>query len=159
MLVTSIFLLFLQFVFLSKKSSTISAKKKSWSINPFNLDKSTFVLYGKDLLYLLPSLLWLVKIVRCDTILQESVLASGTSFFTGGDISPNGKEVLVKDADKIYYYAPVDGDYLSALTHPGVEVPYHKERLGESVCWSADGSSYYTLGEDNHAVLYRYDRQ
>ena len=90
---------------------------------------------------------------------KKQLLASGTSLFTGGDISPNGKEVLVKDADKIYYYAPVDGDYLSALTHPGVEVPYHKERLGESVCWSADGSSYYTLGEDNHAVLYRYDRQ
>ncbi|XP_053406359.1 uncharacterized protein LOC123565368 [Mercenaria mercenaria] len=77
----------------------------------------------------------------------------------GGDISPDGTEVLVKNRNHIYYWAPADGDIEAALTHPGAEVPYIKERLGESVCWAADGSAYYTLSEGSHQKLYMYERQ
>jgi hypothetical protein len=44
----------------------------------------------------------------------------------GGDISPDGTEVLVKTRDYIYYWKPADGDIVAALTHPGIKVPYYK---------------------------------
>ncbi|XP_052796541.1 uncharacterized protein LOC128228980 [Mya arenaria] len=76
-----------------------------------------------------------------------------------GSISVDGQEILVKIREEIYYWAtPKDGDISAALTHKGVQVPYTVERLGEGICWAADGSAYYTLGEGTHAPLYRYDR-
>jgi hypothetical protein len=44
----------------------------------------------------------------------------------GGDISPDGTEVLVKTKDHIYYWKLADGDIVAALTQPGIKVPYHK---------------------------------
>ncbi|XP_060592094.1 uncharacterized protein LOC132746836 isoform X2 [Ruditapes philippinarum] len=76
----------------------------------------------------------------------------------GGDISPDGTEVLVKTKDHIYYWKLADGDIVAALTQPGIKVPYHKERAGEAVCWSLDGSAYYTLGEGHHQMLHMYKR-
>jgi len=52
------------------------------------------------------------------------------------------------------------------MTKPSKELPYHRyhgEGVGEAVCWSYDGSGYYTLSEGGSrslvdAPLYYYRR-
>jgi len=78
----------------------------------------------------------------------------------GGDISADGQMIIVKNREQVYYWAaPKDHNIPAALTHKGAQLPYTVERLGEAICWAADGSAYYTLGEGAHAPLYMYARQ
>ncbi|XP_045191172.1 uncharacterized protein LOC123547991 [Mercenaria mercenaria] len=76
----------------------------------------------------------------------------------GGDISPDGQEVLIKVRDHVLHYN-MNGskDYLAVLSGSPVQLPYIHEKRGESVAFSIDGQSYYTLGEGQHPTLYRYN--
>ena len=78
--------------------------------------------------------------------------------YSGGDISPDGREVLVKNREDAYYYAADTDTIVDVLTQPGTQVPLEVERLGEAICWAADARAYYTLGEGVHQPLYRYSR-
>lgn len=76
-----------------------------------------------------------------------------------GDISPNGQEVLIKTYHKIFYWNVGDSrDYMKALMHTPAQVPYQQEHQGESVCWEANGSGYYTISEGTSEALHYYRR-
>lgn len=77
---------------------------------------------------------------------RSSGEASG---ITGGDISPNGKEILIKDYFNMYYYS-IDGNesVSTALKKKVNKVNYDPEPQGEAVCWGADGSGYYVVSEE-----------
>ena len=77
---------------------------------------------------------------------------------TGGDLSPNGKELLIISHEKMYYWNIPDGDVLSALSTSPIEVPYLDEPHGEAVCWDAKGQGYFTLSEGKNQPLYYYNR-
>ncbi|XP_050400799.1 uncharacterized protein LOC126817721 [Patella vulgata] len=77
----------------------------------------------------------------------------------GGDISFNGKEMLIKYKLNVYYWTVLDGDYIGATTRPPVNLPYVFETRGESVCWDPQGSGYYTTGEGLNQHIYYYKRQ
>ncbi len=75
------------------------------------------------------------------------------------DISSDGKEILIKDDDIVYYWNR--GEYESienALIKDPVILPYIKEPNGEGICWAPDVSGYYTLSEGLHPHLYFYPR-
>lgn len=76
-----------------------------------------------------------------------------------GDISVNGEDLLIKAKDHVYYWHVPDRNYFSAVSRPPTELPYHQERLGESVCWDVTGNKYYTLSEGRFATLYSYSRK
>ena len=77
----------------------------------------------------------------------------------GGDISPDGREILIKKSNVIYYWQRgEDQTIVDALKNPISSVPYIKEPNGEAVCWAYDLSGYYTLSEGLHAHLYFYPR-
>ncbi|KAL4227264.1 hypothetical protein ACF0H5_012710 [Mactra antiquata] len=73
----------------------------------------------------------------------------------GGDISADGKEILVKDYYNIYYYSRnAEENVPFLLSQLGDRVPYIQESdWGEAVCWSADGKYYYTLAEGHYQLL------
>lgn len=81
----------------------------------------------------------------------------------GGDISPDGKEVLLKSYVQVFYWRRADGqtslvDLLE--TKPQV-LPYQPEPQGEAIGFAADGSGYYTLSEEQSGMeprLYFYPR-
>lgn len=77
----------------------------------------------------------------------------------GGDISPNGREVVLRTHHKIYYWMVSNGEYLSTLnnTEP-TEVPQINEPQGEAVAWDARGEGYYTLSEREKQPLYYFRR-
>ncbi|XP_078332434.1 uncharacterized protein LOC144625475 [Crassostrea virginica] len=77
----------------------------------------------------------------------------------GGDISPNGREVLLRTHHKIYHWMVSNGDYVTTLnkTSP-LEVPQRDEPQGEAVAWDARGEGYYTLSEREKQPLYYFRR-
>ena len=85
---------------------------------------------------------------------------------TGMDISPDGKELVVKFYDSIYYYCMgtrqynnPDGawqDIVNVLQqNDGIPVPYNEEPQGEAVCFGQDfNSGLYTLSEARGASTF-----
>jgi hypothetical protein len=99
-----------------------------------------------------------------DTTIAEKVMTLPFSYIVGGDISRDGKEMLMKTYQKIYYWQRKSGKTISeTLAQKPQELPYQQEPQGESICWSTDGKSFFTLSEESplkvKPVLYRFDKQ
>jgi hypothetical protein len=97
-----------------------------------------------------------------DTVTLEIVGNLPLSIIVGGDISPDGSEVLLKSYNEIYYYKLKPGEGIESIIHKQPErLPYAIEPQGEAIAWSADASGYYTVSEEVlmiSAVLYFYER-
>lgn len=65
---------------------------------------------------------------------------------TGGDISPDGTEILLRSNQLIWYWKLAAGTSISAglLTAPEVAPYADNEPQGEGICFAADDSGYYT---------------
>ncbi len=69
----------------------------------------------------------------------------------GGDVSADGREVLLKTYAHVLYWKRT-GTTLTIpdlLKLPADTLPYFVEPQGEAVGFAADGSGYYTLSEEN----------
>jgi len=80
----------------------------------------------------------------------------------GGDISPDGMEILIKTYTRIYYWRRLADEPLEqTLKRRPESVPYIVEPQGEAVGWSVDGMGYYTVSEEPLGIparLYYYPR-
>ncbi len=81
----------------------------------------------------------------------------------GGDISPDGKELLIKSYVEILYWRRESEEttLLDLLQQDPKILPYVVEPQGEAVGWAADGSGYFTLSEKQGNPpprLYFYER-
>lgn len=78
------------------------------------------------------------------------------SGLVGGDISADGKHILIKNYGQIFYWTRNDGEPVTvALSRKPKVVPYKIETQGEAVCWSNDSRSYYTVSEGKSAPIYK----
>ncbi|MCK6617293.1 MAG: hypothetical protein L6Q51_06590 [Cyclobacteriaceae bacterium] len=79
----------------------------------------------------------------------------------GGDISPDGSEILIKDYSSVYYWKRNRNETLAdALKRTPEVLPYAPEARGEGIAFSMKGDGYYTLSEEvdghiPHLVFYR----
>jgi hypothetical protein len=84
------------------------------------------------------------------------------SYATGGDISANGQEIIIKNYVNIYYWQRKTGESIAqTLQGKAVRIPYLFEPQGEGIAWRLDGTGFYTLSETVHesrANLYFYRR-
>lgn len=81
---------------------------------------------------------------------------------TGGDISPDGNFILIKNYQAIYIWQRRGLSIPETLRQPSIKVPYIMEPQGEAVAWRYDGSGYFTLSEvyaNVPAVLYFYGKK
>lgn len=81
---------------------------------------------------------------------------------TGGDISPDGNFILIKNYQNVYMWERKNLTIQDALDQPALEVPYIMEPQGEAVAWRHDGNGYFTVSEeygDIPAVLYFYSKR
>lgn len=81
----------------------------------------------------------------------------------GGDISPDGKQILLKNYEHVFYWENMKGATIPELlkTKP-FEVPYEIEPQGEAIMWARDQSGFYTVSEKNvgkDSFLYLYKRK
>ncbi len=80
----------------------------------------------------------------------------------GGDVSPSGNKVLLKNKSTVYYWSNVGDNLLKSLfkTNP-VSVFYIKEPQGESIGFTSDEKGYMTITETSghsgaEPILYHY---
>lgn len=84
---------------------------------------------------------------------------------TGGSISSDGKEIVIKDYYRIYYWKRGEGQSIKDALQAVPEIlPYQKEVQGEAIGFNADNSGYYTISEiesrkDLTPTLYFYKRK
>jgi len=65
-----------------------------------------------------------------------------------GDISADGQRIAVKNKNTIYYWETVENDVLKTLFHASPKtIAYTIEPQGESLGFSFDGKSYFTISE------------
>ena len=81
---------------------------------------------------------------------------------TSGDISPDGKDILVKSYNSILYWKREKNESLHEVWSRDFElINYVPEPQGESICWAVDGNGFFTLSEKSWSdkqVLYYYER-
>ena len=78
-------------------------------------------------------------------------------FMTGGDISPDGSNILLRGywSAEIWQRAP-EGEWWTTLTTPGCPVALAIESQGEAIGFSASGDGYFTISEGIQPSLYFY---
>lgn len=81
---------------------------------------------------------------------------------TGGDISPDGREIVVRG----YFAAslwlrPENAPLWQCFDKTECKVPLIFEKQGEAICFDANGTGYYTTSEHAHQPIYYFpsDRQ
>ncbi len=97
-----------------------------------------------------------------DTLVLDKVLKMPFHNIVSGDISSDGREVLLKTYDEIFYWKKWGEESVSELlAKEPIELPYQREKQGEAITWARDGSGFYTLGEsskEERAQLMLYKR-
>ncbi len=78
---------------------------------------------------------------------------------TGGDVSPDGRYVLVRGYFNASLWQRPAGEPLwKAFAGPRADVPMTFEPQGEAISFDAAGRGYYTISEGTHPALYYYAR-
>ncbi|HTN06963.1 hypothetical protein [Agriterribacter sp.] len=78
-------------------------------------------------------------------------------WISGGDISANGSQVLVKSYLKVYYWKRRAKEPVwQLLMTPPREMPYKAEQQGEAIGFTMEGKGYYTISEGMHPEVYYY---
>lgn len=67
---------------------------------------------------------------------------------TGGDISPDGRELLLKTNSAVYYWRRAENQsWYDTMAQPARRAPYVREPQGEAIGWTATGDGYVTVSE------------
>lgn len=79
-------------------------------------------------------------------------------YVVAGDISQDGKQILLKTYEKVFYWLRKDKEPIAqTLSRKPVELPYIQEPQGEAIAFTPDGRGYYCIGEGNNAIIYKYE--
>jgi hypothetical protein len=86
------------------------------------------------------------------------------SGITAADISTDGSQLMIKDYNAVFYWRLKENETIyEALSRArDVGAPYYVEPQGESLCFDAKNSGYFTLSELSNAIqvnLYYYQRK
>ena len=76
---------------------------------------------------------------------------------TAADISHDGKQILVKSYERVYYWQRTGNEPVWQTLHKAPrELPYKQEKQGEAIAFTPDGKGYYTTSEGVYAPIYYY---
>lgn len=76
-------------------------------------------------------------------------------WITAGDISKDGKHILLKSYQEIYYWERRDNETVwQAMQRKPFNPHYEEEKLGEAIAFGADGTGFYTTSEGVFAPIY-----
>jgi hypothetical protein len=77
---------------------------------------------------------------------------------TGGDISPDGQEIIVRGYfGASLWIRPKEGPLWKAFDGPECSVPIIVESQGEAICFDANGTGYYTTSENRRQPIYYFE--
>lgn len=76
-------------------------------------------------------------------------------WITAGDISKDGKHILLKSYQEIYYWERRANETAwQAMQRKPFNPHYEEEKLGEAIAFGADGKGFYTTSEGVFAPIY-----
>ncbi|MEN2281484.1 hypothetical protein AAGF08_05045 [Algoriphagus sp. SE2] len=97
-----------------------------------------------------------------EAILEEVLKLSITSS-TGGDISQDGAQIIIKNYLEVYYWQRMgDEEIGKSLVRDPFRLPYSPEPQGEAIGFTPLGEAFYTISEvrfEIQPVLYRYPKK
>ena len=94
------------------------------------------------------------QIAQNDTVNLNLVLNAGnwTSVASAADISPNGKEIVIRDEENVFIYSRLPNEEITdALGKTPVKIAVSNEFNGEAISFSADGLDFLTGSENKDA--------
>jgi hypothetical protein len=92
------------------------------------------------------------------TLTKEGDVKLGT-LITGGDVSHDGTEVLIRTYNEAWlWHWPAGSTLAAALAAAPCKVPAAAEPQGEAIAFSPATKDYYTLSEKTSQPLYLYQR-
>lgn len=98
-----------------------------------------------------------------DTVTMERVGEMPLTMIVGGDISPEGDEVLLKSYNEIYYWKLSGKETVRDILNKEPKLlPIAAEPQGEAIAWNPDASGYFTVSEEVffiQAMVYYYARK
>lgn len=87
----------------------------------------------------------------------EQVTALPWGFAVAGDVSPDGRRVIVRGMFNASLWVRPDGEPLwHAFSGKMVHLPLMSEPQGEGICFDARGEGYFTISEQLHPPLYYF---
>jgi len=100
-----------------------------------------------------------VSLVDGATITMEYKGQLPWGWATGGDISPDGDEILIRRySDVSLWSRPPGTSFWEAFAAGPTGVPQRPEPQGEAISFDRDGWGYYTLSEGTSQPIYYFDR-
>jgi len=76
---------------------------------------------------------------------------------TGGEISPDGNQILIRGpSHAMIWQRPVEGPLWLGLRSPGQEIHLLPEPQGEAICFSGDQRSIFTISEGSLPPIHYY---
>lgn len=125
------------------------------------ISKDIFIVSKRDsvnILYRAPQSAFSKKDFELEKIMELPFTMS-----VAGDISVDGKQILIKNYFSVFYWERNEGETVpDALKRNPVLLPYKPEPQGEAIAFHPNGQSYFTLSEIRFKikpVLYRYDKK
>lgn len=96
-----------------------------------------------------------------EKIADVSMPAIPNGFVTGGDVSPDGRRVIISDYSAGYEFTLPDGsaNFDDIWKQEPETVDLGKRRVGESVCYSPDGNAIYASSEGKGSPIYEIRRR
>jgi hypothetical protein len=82
-----------------------------------------------------------------DTITAERIAEVDLTNIVAGDVSFDGKEILIKNIDNVFYWATEQKKIKDVFSEKPKILPYDPEPQGEAITFALDGSGYYTISE------------
>jgi hypothetical protein len=78
-------------------------------------------------------------------------------WITAGDISKDGRQILLKSYVKVYYWQRTGNKHIwQIMQNAPRELPYQVEKQGEAIGFTPDGKGYYTTSEGVFSPIYYY---
>ncbi len=92
-----------------------------------------------------------------DRVVFQKVGTVPYTWITAGDISQDGRHVVIKNKEQIYYWRRDPGESVeAAMSKPAIVLPYVPEKQGEGVTISVDNSGYVTISEGKNPAVNFY---
>ena len=93
------------------------------------------------------------------TVTLEYKTQLALNYFTGGEISPTGTEIIMRQYQNAFLWQrPLGTELWDAFDTSGYTVPLVFEPQGEAICFDAGGNNYYTVSENSYQPIYYFER-
>lgn len=98
---------------------------------------------------------------KAEKVAELSVPAIPNGFLTGGDISPDGKHMIICDYTQAYEFdlPQTAANFDEIWKQQAVPVELGTRKVGEAVCYSVDGTAIYATSEGRNAPIIEAKRR